>query len=253
MATSFLLTTLLCSTSMAATAANAEVSESILLAQLLGTDSNGSYSFDADKKEGSKSKAAPQPAVGKKEGSGSKDYPKKGHGMMHGKKEGSGKKYSGSRHGYKHKKGYAHKKKEGSGGHKYSHGAPHKGKHGHAPRGHGKLAHKGSHGKNPFKHVLCFTKKLGLTEAQVAEIKSKEFDFKKSRIQAKADHAIAHMELDRLVHSENIDEAKIRSVGDRITEIKAGKIKAMIEAKITILKILTPEQRKKMNQKHSGH
>lgn len=221
-AASFLLTGAFSSTSMAETVPGD--SGSIVLAQLLKTDSRGSYSYAEDKKEGSKSSS--KPSVGKGEGSGSK-------------------KYAPSKHGYRH--GKYMRKKKGGGGREYSHGASHKGERRYSSGGHG-----GGHGKNPFKHVLCFTEKLGLTEAQIKQIKSGEFDFKKSEIRAKADHAIAHMELDRLVHAENIDESKIRSVGDRISEIRSGKVRAMIEAKIAILKILTAEQRKKMNNKHSA-
>ncbi len=220
---SFLLAGLffLTSTASATTAAHVSVLNSLIGAK--NTDSAGSYSYETDKKEGSKSKKA---------------LPK-----VHGKKEGSGsKKHSASKHGY------THPKKEGSGAHKYSHGSPHKGKHGHKSSG-----HKGSHGKNPFKHILCYEKKLGLTAAQVEQIKSGEFEYKKFKVQSHASHAIAHMELDRLVHSNTLDEAKIRSVGDRIIEIKSATIHAMIEAKILILKILTPEQREKMHAKHSGH
>lgn len=211
-ASSFLLAGLffLTSTASATTAAHVSVLPPLIGAK--NTDSAGSYSYEADKKEGSKSKKA--------------------HPKLHGKKEGSGsKKHSASKHGY------THPKKEGSGAHKYSHGSPHKGK----------------HGKNPFKHILCYEKKLGLTAAQVEQIKSGEFEYKKFKVQSHASHAIAHMELDRLVHSKTLDEAKIRSVGDRITEIKSATIHAMIEAKILILKILTPEQREKMHEKHSGH
>jgi Spy/CpxP family protein refolding chaperone len=214
-------------TSMAGAMPAAHVSGLNSLIGATNTDSAGSYSYEDDKKEGSKSKAAPP----------------KGHGKVHGKKEGSGsKKYSASKHGY------THHKKEGSGGKKYSHGSPHKGKPGH---GHKSSGHKGKHGKNPFKHILCFEKKLGLTAAQVEQIKSGEFEYKKFKVQSHASHAIAHMELDRLVHAETVDEAKIRSVGDRITEIKSATIHAMIEAKILILKILTPEQRSKVKQMHS--
>ena len=227
---SLLLTILFCSTSLAA---------------ISGTDSSGSYSFDAEnKQEGSKSKnPASKGTVTKKgEGSGSKAPPHKKPGYMHGKKEGSGhKSYAPSRKGYTHKGG----QKEGSAGRKYSHGSPHSS---HQASGHGR-AHQS--GKSPFEHVLCFTKKLGLTEGQVEKIKGHEFEFKKMKIQTTADHAIAHMELDRLVHSGSIDEAAMRAIADRIIEIKSKKIRAMVEAKIVLLNILTPEQRQKVNQIHS--
>ncbi len=235
-ALSLLLTVMFCSTSGAA---------------ISGTDSKGSYVYgEESKKEGSKSKsAAPQGTKGsvtkKGEGSGSKAYPHKLHKKpMHGKKEGSGpKSYAPSRHGYKHKG------KEGSGSKKFSHGSPHKKSHSaHKGSGHGRSHHSG---KSPFEHILCFTKKLGLTEGQVKKIKGHEFEFKKMKIQAKADHAIAHMELNRLAHSDTVDEAGMRAVGNKIVEIKSRKIHAMIEAKITLLKILTAEQRQKVSKLHS--
>ena len=235
---------------------------SISLAAITGTDSKGSYSYSESKKEeGSKSKSpsaqGTQESITKKgEGSGSKAYSHKkphkythGKKYSHGKKEGSGhnKMHMPSKHGYKHK----NKAGEGSGSKKYSHGSPHGKSHSpHKASGHSR-SHKS--GKSPFEHVLCFTKKLGLTEEQVNKIKAHEFEYKKMKIQAKADHAIAHMELDRLVHSNTVDEAGMRALADRISKIKSRKIHAMVEAKITILKILTPEQRQKVSKKHSRH
>lgn len=236
---SLLMTVMFCSTSIAA---------------ISGTDSQGSYVYgEESKKEGSKSKSvAPQGSKGsitkKGEGSGSKAYPKKGHkGSVHGKKDGHGhKSYAPSRHGYTHK---GSKGKEGSGSKKYSHGSPNKKSHSaHKGSGHGS-AHRS--GKSPFEHVLCFTKKLGLTEDQVNKIKAHEFEFKKMKIQVKADHAIAHLELDKLAHSDTVDAAGMRAVGNRIVAIKSKKIHAMIEAKIIILNILTPEQRQKVSKLHS--
>jgi len=239
----FLLTGFFCSTSMAETSPAAHVSGADSKMPFHGTDSKGSYSYESEKKEGSKSKSYSKGTHGltqkKGEGSGSKAYTKKGHGKVHGKKEGSGsKKYSASKHGYTYKK-------EGSGSHKA--------RHGYSSGGHGYSKHKGFHGKNPFKHVLRFKKKLGLTEKQVEQIKTLEFEYKKFKVQSNADHAIAHMELDRLVHAETLDESKIRSLADRISEIKSASIHTTIEAKIGVLKILTPEQKRKVNKMHSSH
>ena len=149
------------------------------------------------------------------------------HGDM--KKEGSGSK------GYSHgdKKGYSHGKKS------YGHGS--KGGYGH-----------GGHGRDPFRHVLNFRDKLGLSDTQVAQIQDKQMDYKKLRVQADADHKIAHIELDRLVHSSTVDESGIRAQGQAIVASKTKKIKAMIEAKIDMLKILTDDQRKKVSQMHMG-
>lgn len=224
---SLLLTVIFCSTAFAS---------------ILSTDSKGSYSYEESKKEGSKSKTPASKgthgSVTKKgEGSGSKYNPHKGS-KGHGHKA-----YSPSSHGY------THKSTEGSGSKKYAHGSPHKKSHSaYKGSGHGSFHQSG---KNPFKHVLCFTKKLGLTENQVAAIKTHAFEYKKMKIQVHADHAIAHMDLDQLAHSDTVNEAGLRAVGNRIVEIKTRKIQAMIEAKITILKILTPEQRRKVSAMYS--
>ena len=88
--------------------------------------------------------------------------------------------------------------------------------------------------------------KLGLTDAQIKTMKKLDVDFKKKIIQAKADHEMAHLELDLQVHSGEVDEGKIRAAGAKIVASKTDKIMAMIEAKIQLLKLLTAEQRQKM-------
>ena len=119
-------------------------------------------------------------SVRPKEGSKSKEF---SHGSPHGggssyaAKEGSKSKH-GSPYGgksYRSHRGGSHSKKYG-GGH---------GGHGYGKSGHG-------HKTDPFTHVLRFGHRMGLTEAQRTEIKNKQFEFKKMRIQMHADHRIAH-------------------------------------------------------------
>ena len=245
---------------------------SAVMKSLKGTGSTGSFSYEEDrgkkgaigygvnnqKHEGSKSKSYSHGSKGysghisgsdnhkKPEGSKSKSY-------SHGK-SGHGK----SSHAYKggHGKAYNHKKSDGSKSKSYSHGKPGHGKSSHAYKGgHGKsYGHKkgshGGHGRSPFKHVMCYEKKLGLTGAQIQTMKELDADFKKKIIQAKADHQIAHVELDLEVHSGKVDEAKIRAAGAKIVASKTNKILAMIDAKIQLLNLLTVEQRQKMAKMH---
>ena len=88
--------------------------------------------------------------------------------------------------------------------------------------------------------------KLGLSNVQIETMKKLDVEFKKKIIQAKADHQIAHMELDLQVHSGKVDEAKIRAAGEKIVASKTNKIMAMIDAKIQLLNLLTADQRYKM-------
>ena len=181
----------------------------------IGTGSSGTYVHGKHKSEGSKSKT----------------YPKKGHSYSpHKKSEGSGSKsYShGKRqHGYKSGYGKSHGHKKAS-----THGRH------------------GGHGTSPFKHVMHYKYKLGLTDAQIKTMKKLDVDFKKKIIQANADHEMAHLELDLQVHSGEVDEGKIRAAGTKIVASKTKKIMAMIEAKIQLLNLLTAEQRQKMAKMH---
>ena len=169
------------------------------------------------------------------EGSQSKGY---SHGSPHG----------GSPHGKGEGSGY--KSGEGKG-----HGSPHGyGKHGGSHGGYGHRGHHGGHGghgQDPFSHILRFAHPLGLTGEQVQQIKDKQFAFQKQRIELKSQHAIAHLELDKLVHSGSVDEGAIRAVGDKLKQIKSQKIDGMIEAKIALLKLLTDEQRQKIATLHA--
>ena len=148
-------------------------------------------------------------------------------------------------HGSKKSHAYSHNKSEGSRSKSYAHGKSH---HSHkrasAHGGHG------SHGSSPFKHVMHYKYKLGLTDAQITTMKKLDVDFKKKIIQAKADHEKAHLELDLQVHSGKVDEAKIRAAGTKIVASKTDKIMAVIEAKIQLLQLLTTEQRQKMAKMH---
>ena len=207
---------------------------------LKGTGSSGSFNYGEDqKKVGS--------AVG--------------HGVNHRKSEGS--KNKSYTHGSKGYSGHIsgsnrHKKPEGSQSKSYSHKKPghvkgshaYKGKGGYEKSyGHKKGSH-GGHGISPFKHVMNYKYKLDLTDPQIQTMKELDVDFKKKIIQAKADHEMAHMELDLQVHSGKVNESKIRDAGAKIVASKTNKIMAMIDAKIQLLNVLTSEQRQKMAKMH---
>ena len=213
---------------------------STAMESLKGTGSTGSFSYEEDQRK--------KGAIGygvnnqKSEGSKSKSY---SHGSMG---------YSGHISGSD-----SHKKSEGSKSKSYSHGKPSHGKSSHAYKGgygksygHKKGSHggHGGHGQSPFKHVMHYKNKLGLTDAQIQTMKELDADFKKKIIQAMADHQIAHVELDLQVHSGKVDEAKIRAAGAKIVASKTNKIMAMIDAKIQLLNLLTAEQRQKMAKMH---
>lgn len=149
---------------------------------------------------------------------------------------------SGSKHGYKghgkgsgHRGGYSHSKKEGSGSK------------------HGYKGHADHHKASPFEHILHFSKSLGLSDAQVNNLEWMEIEYKKHKILLRAEHKFAHMELDQVVHSGELQENWIRAIGRWMGSIKARKAYLLTEAKIAILKSLTEQQRKNVRAMYSRH
>ncbi len=154
-------------------------------------------------------------------------------------------------HRVSEKKG--HYKSEGSGSKPYSRSGKSSG-HGYKKNYGARGGHGGRHAsKNPADHLLRFKNKLNLTESQMAEIKRLQFAYEKKRIRNKAEHKIAHMEYDKLVHIEKVDAQAIRSAAEKITKLITQKIMEKAEMKIALLNLLTAEQRKKTHAMHSAH
>lgn len=133
------------------------------------------------------------------------------------------------------------------------------GSHGGKSYSRGESGHSRRHGyghhsrRDPFRHILRFKKELGLDETQLVALKDQKFEYRKTRIRSEADLQIAKMEKKWLLHSENLDEGKVRQLAGEIGKIKAGMITSRTEAELAIRKTLTAEQRKKVNQMFSRH
>ena len=198
----------------------AKVKEVLAIQSAIGTDSAGSYVHGEKKAEGSKAKAYTHP---------------------HKKSEGSdSKKYSGH-----------HGSKSGNKNHAYS--AKHR-KHHYAKNGHKNHSMHSAHSsKCFFSHLLSFKDKLQLSDAQVDSIKKMRFDYRKTSILLTADKEVAKMEFDQLVHSKTVKEAAIREAGEKIIAVKTKKIRAKVEAKIAVMKLLSDEQRNQVHKMHSSH
>ena len=57
--------------------------------------------------------------------------------------------------------------------------------------------------------VLRFKEKLSLTEDQVTQINNLKFEYEKKKINFQRDHKIAHMEIERELGSETLNENKV--------------------------------------------
>ncbi|MGB2696300.1 MAG: Spy/CpxP family protein refolding chaperone [Candidatus Zixiibacteriota bacterium] len=98
--------------------------------------------------------------------------------------------------------------------------------------------------------MLCCPEELGLTDEQVASLKSIKMNFMKDEIQREANLKLAKLELKELMATDKLDLAKVEKKIKSIAAMKA-------DAKIACLKscekakgILTPEQMEKCKGQH---
>ncbi|MBI4383039.1 MAG: Spy/CpxP family protein refolding chaperone [Nitrospinae bacterium] len=106
---------------------------------------------------------------------------------------------------------------------------------------------------NPFSHVLKHRDQLMLTEEQVTEIDRLDFEYQKRAILFDSQRSIVRLEQNRLLHSGTLDENRVLSLADELGGLYAQTVRDNAKAKLALLKLLTPEQRKTMNALFSSH
>lgn len=109
----------------------------------------------------------------------------------------------------------------------------------------------GGHGFDPYKKALICKAKLNLTADQVNELTNQQMEFKKQRIRNRADMEIARLDFKKLLSAETLDEAKLQNSAKEMSDMISKQISATFNARIAVMKILTPEQRKEMAESHS--
>lgn len=110
------------------------------------------------------------------------------------------------------------------------------------------MMHKGPCGPEHEPFFLCCKEELGLTEDQVAKLKSIKLELKKEEIQRHAKIELAEIELNELLSAEEVDLTKVKAKIKEIESLRAdGRFKE-IQARVNAKKVLTPEQLKKWEQ-----
>ena len=89
---------------------------------------------------------------------------------------------------------------------------------------------------------------LGLTDAQVASIENLMSGQRKAAIRQRADQQIARMELEELMRADALDEKAIDAKIRQLTELQAAALRARVEQRVAMRKVLTPEQFQKWRQ-----
>lgn len=117
-------------------------------------------------------------------------------------------------------------------------------------RGHGGMRGRGMRGRGLGRLLKspAMRERLGFTAEQAAKIEAQESAFAKARIQNHANLQLKRMELDELVAAEKTDRAAIDKKLREFQDAQTAAHKAMIEHRLAMREMITPEQREKMRE-----
>lgn len=102
--------------------------------------------------------------------------------------------------------------------------------------------------KRPFGAGERLSEDLNLSDEQKAQIRQIMLDTRKKNITTEAQHKLARLELQELMRAETPDVKKIDAKISEVSKLHETMMRARIDARLAMQKLLTPEQRKKMQE-----
>jgi Spy/CpxP family protein refolding chaperone len=96
-------------------------------------------------------------------------------------------------------------------------------------------------------------RELGLTDDQTKRLRELRLQAQKSAIRSRADLETKQLELQELLNAQTPDRAAIDRTIREIGEQHATQMKADIDMRLGLQSVLTPDQRKKMNDLRERH
>lgn len=117
-------------------------------------------------------------------------------------------------------------------------------------RGRGGMRGRGMRGRGLGRLLKspAMRERLGFTAEQATKIEAQESTFAKARIQNHANLQLRRMELDELVAAEKTDRAAIDKKLREFQDAQTAAQKTMIEHRLAMREMITPEQREKMRE-----
>jgi Spy/CpxP family protein refolding chaperone len=94
---------------------------------------------------------------------------------------------------------------------------------------------------------------LGLSADQAAQIEKLRVESRMQAIRQRADLAIARIGLQELMNGPTIDEKAIAVKVKAISDLQAAGLKARVDERLAMRRVLTPEQQEKMKQLMRQH
>jgi Spy/CpxP family protein refolding chaperone len=112
-----------------------------------------------------------------------------------------------------------------------------------------RLSASSTRGERPLISMMLRNReKLGLSDDQVRRMEQLRTDFEKESVRKEADVRVAEMDLETVLDAPSVDmgkaEAKVRDIEKSRADLRIARIRAIEKAK----DLLTPEQRKKLQE-----
>jgi len=94
---------------------------------------------------------------------------------------------------------------------------------------------------------------LGLTEQQATDAEALHLRFRRESIQRRADLQLARLDLRELMKAATLDDKAIAVKVKSLQDLSAAAVKARVDQHVAFLKLLTPEQRTKLEALRAEH
>lgn len=100
--------------------------------------------------------------------------------------------------------------------------------------------------------ILAKAEALELTAEQIKKIKTMQLDMAKETVRLRSDLEIKQLELRELTAADKPDMARIAARIDEMSPLRAELQKKRIEHRLSVLDVLTPEQKEKLELKREA-
>ncbi len=102
--------------------------------------------------------------------------------------------------------------------------------------------------KMPFGEGERWSEALDLNDGQKSQMRQIMLDTRKRNIETEARLKVARLELHELMQEDDPDQKKIDAKITEVSKLRETMMRAHVESRLAVQKLLTPEQRKRMQE-----
>lgn len=105
----------------------------------------------------------------------------------------------------------------------------------------------GKGGRGPGK--MDYINELNLSKEQLAQVRDLQRESRKKVVEIKSKTQLKKIDFDEEIQKEKPDQKLLEKLVDDLTALHAQQYKAMLESRVKMMSLLTPEQRQKLSER----